>query len=271
MLLKNVLSWIVLTNLFVAFCVVSLAMSTELMIDSYNNKISLFVFFSTIFVYNLQRIIRLKRNHNHSQKDWIKQNFSIIMILVIISAVISSYLFFEFQLKTQILILFIGIISILYPFGLREIPFIKIYVIALVWMVTTVLLIIIENHIRITQNIMLLLIGRFFFVLAITIPFDIRDLKYDHKHLKTIPIIFGKSKSILIAIFFLFIFLASSLHYYNNQLHLNLLVGTILTCVFILPLIIKSNEEKENFYFSFWVESVSIILFLFLFVSSLML
>ena len=42
-------------------------------------------------------------------------------------------------------------------------------------------------------------VHRLCFVFAITIPFDIRDLKYDSLQLKTIPTIFGEEKARYIA------------------------------------------------------------------------
>ena len=139
---------------------------------------------------------------------------------MLFSLLCSIFLFLQFKLQTQLLIAFLGIISVLYPFILREIPYCKIFIITLVWSVSTVLLLVTENNLELSSTVYNLSLGRLLFILALTIPFDIRDLKYDNKRLKTIPIIFGASKARLIAILSLVGFtIISLLQYYQNQIY----------------------------------------------------
>jgi len=65
--------------------------------------------------------------------------------------------------------------------ALRDIPFLKIFVIAFVWALVTGLLPLISSKdlIQINLQHILFLTKQFLFVVAITIPFDIRDMKYD--------------------------------------------------------------------------------------------
>ena len=141
----------------------------------------------------------------------------------------SGYYFFQFQSPTQIAIAFSGVLSLLYPFGLRKVPFSKIFVISLIWTISTMLLLAFENYIPITQNIVLHLISRFLFVFAITIPFDIRDLKYDAQNLKTIPLFFGVQKSKIIGVLALIICgIISFFQSLENDLILSNLLALIL-------------------------------------------
>ena len=59
------------SNIFVSFCVLSLALSSEFLLItseiSFPSKVSQFVFFATIFTYNFQRIVKLRK----SKKDHI--------------------------------------------------------------------------------------------------------------------------------------------------------------------------------------------------------
>ena len=126
------------------------------------------------------------------------KNQIITIIICLVGGIMSSYRFVEFQPNTQIVIVFLGGLSIFYPFGLRTIPYIKIFLIAAIWTSSTMFLLLLENNQLINQNIILHLFTRFLFVFAICIPFDIRDIKYDNIKLKTIPIVFGVSKSKLI-------------------------------------------------------------------------
>ena len=132
---------------------------------------------------------------------------------------------FEFSFSTFYLLIPASIISLSYPIkiiplgnqkvSLRELPRAKIFLIALVWSIVSVALITLENESFYSLDTLLLFISRFSFVLAITIPFDIRDLKYDDLSLKTIPQIYGEKKAKMIAVYCLAFFeLISICHFF---------------------------------------------------------
>ena len=268
--MKSLIRFIVFSNLWVAFCVLALALSSELLFSTSNYQITQFVFFATLFTYNFQRVIRIEKGLNHVRKLWLaKQNFVIYLIMAC-GGLVSVYSFFEFQLITQFIIVIVGLLSVLYPFGLRKIPFIKIFIISLIWAVSTMLLLVLENNIPISRNIVLHLVSRFLFVFAITIPFDIRDLKYDVQNLETIPLFFGVLKARFIALFSLFICVVISVfQYLENTLISSNLLALILLYFVASILIVKSDEKRGEMYFSFWVESLSILCYLFFVISVL--
>ena len=132
------------------------------------------------------------------------------------------------------------------------------------------LLLVLENNIPISQNIVLHLLSRFLFVFAITIPFDIRDLKYDAQNIQTIPLFFGILKARLIALFSLFICVVISVfQYLENTLISSNLLALILLYFVASIFIVKSDEKRGEMYFSFWVESLSILCYLFFVISVL--
>ena len=268
--MKSFIRFLVFSNIWVAFCVLSLAITSEILFNTANYKISQFVFFATIFTYNFQRIVRVKRGENHIRKHWLQANNKLLYLFVLLSGIMSSYLFFQFQILTQIAIVFSGVLSLLYPFGLRKIPFSKIFVISLVWTISTMLLLVLENNLIITQNIVLHLMSRFLFVFAITIPFDIRDLKYDAQNLQTIPVFFGASKARFMAFIALFICgIIGFFQYTQNALIFSKLLALILLYFMASIFIAKSDESKGEMYFSFWIESMCIFAYLFLIISGL--
>ena len=269
---SNILNWIILSNFFVAFCVLSLTISSEVLFGTVNLRISQFVFFATLLTYNFQRIVKLKQRKKQLKTDWQAKNKISTYFIMVISAIIILYYFYYFKTSTQIAIIFSGILSLLYSFRIRNIPFAKIFVIALVWTISTMLLLVLENNMLINQNLILHLSARFLFVFAISIPFDIRDLRFDDKKMKTIPIVFGERKAKLIgvmALFFCDLIAIVQILYFDMEFH-NLIA---LICIFFLAaiLIIKSSQCKTAIYFSFWVESLSIYFYLFLILSTLLL
>jgi len=267
---KSFIRFLVFSNIWVAFCVLALALSSELLLCTSNHQISKFVFFATLFTYNFQRVVRIGKGANHVRKRWIVNHKIFIYLLILLGGIMSGYYFFEFQINTQIAIVFSGVLSVLYPFGLRKIPFSKIFVIALVWTISTILLLVLENNILISQNTVLHLISRFLFIFAITIPFDIRDLKYDAQKLRTIPLFFGVSKARFMAVSALFIceIIAIFLHLENALIFTNLLALILLYFVASI-FIAKSDERRGEMYFSFWVESLSVLAYLFLVIAAL--
>ena len=190
--------------------------------------------------------------------------------LILLGGIMSGYYFSQFQTLTQIAILFSGVLSLLYPFGLRKIPFSKIFVISFVWTISTMLLLVLENNILITQNVVLHLVSRFLFVFAITIPFDIRDLKYDTQNLQTIPLFFGTKKARFMAVISVFICaIIAILQYFENTVISSNLLALILLYFVASIFIVKSDENKSEMYFSFWIESLSILAYLVLIISGL--
>ena len=230
-----------------------------------NFKVSQFVFFATLFTYNFQRIVRLRKGQKHARRDWASEHIFVVYLLILFGGFMSAYHFIDFRLKTQIAIMFSGGLSILYPFGLRKIPFFKIFIISFVWTVSTMLLLVFENNIPISQNISLHLLARFLFIFSITIPFDIRDLQYDAKNVRTIPLFFGTVQSRVIAIFTLFICgVVASFQYFENTLIFSNLLALIFWYFASSVFILKSDERRGEMYFSFWGESLSILGYLFL-------
>ena len=77
------------SNIFVSFCVLSLAISSEFLVVKsrilFPSEVSLFVFFATIFTYNFQRIVRISKSQKHNRKDWTQKNKILIYLVIIIT------------------------------------------------------------------------------------------------------------------------------------------------------------------------------------------
>ena len=127
------------------------------------------------------------------------------------------------------------------------------------------LLVLLENQTPLSQNITLHLLARFLLIFAIIIPFDIRDLNFDNKELRTIPLVFGAVKARIIAISALFICaIIAVVQYINEDINFSNLLALILLYFVSSIFIAKSDERRGEMYFSFWGESLSILGYLFL-------
>ena len=261
--LKKHLLFYINTNFFVALAVLCLHVSTEILLNNSNSRISIFIFFATILAYNFQRIIIIQNGIDNKKSSWIKKNKKTIYFIVVFSLVITFYLFLNFKLSTQIVIVVCGIISFLYPLYLRSVPYLKIFIISIIWTLVSTTLLVIENDVYIDQNICYLHISRFCFVFAITIPFDIRDIVIDFKNIKTIPIRFGEKISRYIGVMFIFInqLIMLKLKILDFITH-QIFYATIVLSFFTIILIMQSSSKRKDIYFSFGVESASILMYI---------
>ena len=164
------------------------------------------VFFSVIGIYNFHRLYKFKNNQlTESLKIWVKLNLLAVQLLCFFGILLSSCLFMlllDFELQHLVLLSSCLIISLIYIIlKCREFPFLKAFLVALVW---TIVLVILPNLMQAKLEIGNLTFMLFFF--ALTIPSDARDIKIDHKKMKTLPQLIGKKRSYRIAILLLNLF-----------------------------------------------------------------
>jgi 4-hydroxybenzoate polyprenyltransferase len=193
---------------------------------------------------------------------------------VVIGAIglIVSAIFFSLQIWQ--LILPFGLISLTYSIPLiptlngwkrlRDIPGLKIYVISFVVTITTSTIpLILMNQIN-SNDIWLFGFQRFFFILAITIPFDIRDFHLDKKwNLKTIPLLLNNEKALKLALTFLALpTIISFFQFYTHQIFgFEIVMAAIITQIwssYILTLFKTHNAPLFN---AFMVEGTMVFQF----------
>ncbi len=210
------------------------------------------IFFATLFEYNLHRFITVITNKealNSDKHKWVRENLNGFYLLVITSLV--GFICVVFLAKKEVLITLapIALLTLFYSipvfgnrksiFRLREIPYLKIFLIAFVWASSTILLPVIQSNNTFNKvHVLTILVERFFFVFAITIPFDIRDIEADKlAGLKTIPILFSEKTSNNIANLSLFIFFLISFFHYQLQncwfIIVALSISTLTTFLFL--------------------------------------
>lgn len=159
------------------------------------------------------------------------------------------------------------VISLLYSYSylgnkkLREIPFLKIFFISLIWAYTTVFIPLGGSGIIQYSSLILMFFQRFFFIFAITIPFDIRDIEKDRRsNLKTIPTEKGAGFSKVLAIVALFLSLI--LWMINKKGTGNVfhsLVPFLFSAIYAGVLIILSKPQRKTFYYTFLVDGALVI------------
>jgi len=199
-------------NLWIALGAVALTLNFYCIInESPNLNVLGFVFSSTLFTYNFQRLLKIyfKINLSGDRVEWILAHKILVYILTLISLIATLYFTFLFFESVWGLFMISGIISFFYvwkiPFikgyNLRDVPGVKIYLIAVVWVLVCVLMpTILSELIEVSFNTFLVALASFAFIVSITIPFDIRDIDLDEKSKKTIPQLIGVKSAVYLSI-----------------------------------------------------------------------
>lgn len=231
----------------------------------------LFVFFSTLLVYSVHRIVgieRVKKFEHQGRFAVIKKYQNHIRIYTAIAVIMCCYFFFQFGLFEKLLIIVPGILSLLYVLPifpknrrLRDFHGIKIFLIAFVWAwVATVIPF--TNAAFFPMPISgIYFAEKFIFILAITIPFDIRDLEIDKESgVKTLASLLGKKKAvqltlILLIMHFLLIVANATTGFYDPWHTSALIVSNLLT-LFVIQ---KSLRKKHDDWFSGWLDATMIL------------
>jgi len=240
------------SNIYISLAAVFLTIETQIQLGMKPqcHPYLFIIFFATFFEYNIHRLITVitnKSSLNSDKHNWVRENLKVFYFLVAASIVGFICVVFLANKNVQIALAPIAIVTIFYSlpifktenkiFRLREIPYLKIFLIAFVWSYSTILLPIIQFGYEFKSGIIIaMFLERFFFIFAIAIPFDIRDIEADKQAgLKTIPILLNKKNSMTISYLSLFFsFFISFFHYLTlNKAFIVLAIGISILITFL--------------------------------------
>lgn len=266
----------VYSNAYLVVPIVAITAQTYLLLGNFEFNLFYlgFVGFSTLFLYPLHRLIGIKKTpwfeHTKPQVD-VNTHPTFTRISVAIGGI--GTLLFASQLPITILLLLIplGAISMGYSVPviptkngwkrLRDVPGIKIYAITIVvTLITSTIPLLGAKNVD-YLDIILLGLQRFVLILAITIPFDVRDAYLDKRWgLKTIPLIMGNKRAIKLAVFLMHFttLLAFAQYFYTQLFGLEIVLATFIAEMFVV--LILRNFEKNNSYLynAFMVEGAMV-------------
>lgn len=273
-MIKRSIDFVLFTSLFIAFGAASLVARTYILFDlEIDYSIVFFAFASTLFTYNLTKVAPIYFKTTGSdyaynrRNQWNFEHKNLLILLTLAPAIISSYCFFQLTFFQQLFVAHIGLISVLYTTPilkgktLRDIPFLKIFLIAYVWAGTSIIPIL---EFGFDYKVILLFTENLLFIFAITLPFDIRDYARDKsQEIKTIPQTIGIKNTKIVAISCI---LFSSLAMFFTSVEMNYLLTNTLLNFSVIPLIIYSTEEKGEYYYLGLVDIALILKIIILFI-----
>lgn len=205
--MKPSFRYLLYTQLWIALGAILLSEQTylQLALPMQWDHMTLLIGSATLFNYLLQRILAIrvvKRTTLTPLMHWLLRHRWLVYMLLAISGAGIVVGLTGIDRASFILLVVIGAISLLYdiPIGhkrLRDIALLKIFLIALVWASVTVWLP--AFHAGMTMystNVWMIWGQRLLFILAITLPFDVRDILIDKAYaLVTIPRLIGADAS----------------------------------------------------------------------------
>ena len=284
--LKKIFRTFVFGNIFVALCAYFLSLQELYFAGKLAliNPTSLFIFFSTLLIYNYRKLLFTHRELKppfSERAQWIVNNRAVLAVITVCS--VFGIFISVLSLNKQILLFLfpLFLVSVLYatPFSrkmdslkrLRQLPFLKIFLVAGVWSAVTVLLPVIANDFKnlFSVQVIFTFCMRFIFLFAITIPFDVRDMEVDERnHIKTFPVVMGEKKAIQLSVIALtfFILMYACSGFFVSEIDNKIKFGYILSGWLSIAFVFQSLRNKREYFTSFWIEGLMLMQFVLIYI-----
>ncbi|MDX1364952.1 MAG: hypothetical protein R3243_12120 [Arenibacter latericius] len=230
-----------------------------------DHNFSYLVFFGTIVCYNFVKYGVEARKYILVSSTY--QRY--IQIVSFLAGAIALYHAFYITLNVWMGIGLLLLLTCLYAIpmlprakNLRSLGGLKIFVVALVWAGVTVVLPAISEKLPVDWNVVIEGVQRFILVLVLMIPFEIRDLKYDNRDLRTLPQRFGFINTKLMGALGALLFFLGTF-FKENVAYLELL-GKGIMLLLLWVMIYRTKKMQSKYFASFWVEGIPVLWWLLL-------
>ena len=258
--LKNAFELYINSSIHVSLAVVAFTLVSifehDLEIDK---NLILFIFFASITGYNFVKYAGIAKLHHLS----LATNLRVIQVFSLLC--FAALIYFAINLDIDVLIAtgIMGAFTLFYAlpvFGseknLRSLPGIKIFIIAVVWAGTTVILPPINAEKFLGIDLIVDFLQRLILVVVLTLPFEIRDLEYDNVRLGTIPQKLGVFKTKIFGSVLIFIIFCADLlqNSFSSKEFFSLLVMLAISGFFLW----SAGTKQGRYYSSFWVEALPV-------------
>ncbi len=190
-MLLRVINLYVYSNLHIALCAAVYVYGAQYIANSGmpSFQYSIFIGGATLICYNLHRYIGLSKTSNRANTErfnFLLEYKTAIVLLSTLALMCALYSLQTLNIYHIYWLIFMGIITTLYLLPifhnkkrLRDLPYIKIIAIAIVW--SGIFVIPLTSALNGTMELLLIFSEKAFFIFALTLPFDVRDLHIDRK------------------------------------------------------------------------------------------
>lgn len=247
-------------SVHVAVAVLALMGVTGLLFDfSVDRHLLYFVFFGTIACYNF-----IKYGVEAEKYILVSSGYHrYIQFFSFIAIGISAYHANFLPLEAWYVLFFLALLIALYAIpvlpqarNLRSLGYLKVLMVAFVWGGTTVILPLVMEFGELAFSAHVEALQRFLLVLVLMLPFEVRDLAYDHPSLRTIPQRFGiggarKLGYILSLAFF-------GLTALKAEPSATEWISKGVLALLLIVVLGVTRKEQSKYFASFWVEAIPV-------------
>lgn len=267
-ILKYLFNFYINASIHVALSVLALTGITEIYFDlPSDDNLNAFIFLGTITGYNFIKYAGVAKFYHRS----LTKSMRMIQIFSFLCFCFLVYFGLQIPVKTLLFFSPLALLTALYivPFiggfqkNLREVSYLKIFIVAAVWSGVSSTIPLLANGNTVDANLILHFSQRVLFILVLILPFEIRDVQLDFEDVRTLPQKIGidqtKRFGFALLLFALTIeFLITDTHLFRNVF--------LLICFALLLYLMRAKEQQSKYYSSFWVESLPIFWWLILFI-----
>ncbi len=275
-----VLDTVLFSNVFIACCAVAQGGLTYLLLSlPVDREVLVILGCSTLALYNFSLILARPPHPATSpfrRVRWVFRHERSLWVWTVVALVVLLVLGLRLHRPSFLLLGVMGTMGVAYnlPFipirgkgrwaGLRQVTGIKLFYIGWVWAMSSVLLPVAEAYhdgfAIDPYRVLECMAWVFLFVVAITIPFDIRDIYQDrHYGLKTIPVMVGERKALALSAVLLILH-ASWVLLSTYPLGIRLALSSVsLLC---LAVILFPPMKKTEYYYFLLLDGMMVIQFL---------
>ena len=220
---KQLLHFIVYSNLFIAACAFILTLETFVLfgLPSSLNWYLLLIFLSTVFVYSLHYFEKSKKEKTDHRLEWCRKNKKLLLAIIVLSFILITggvawhyqMIFIKdghFNYSNLAWFIVIPLLALAYSYpltpwnkkSLRQIGWLKMASLSFIWSFTTVVLPVLmlpgSSYTKMNDsNLLILFFHRFIFIASLGFLFNINDYEEDKKDgIKTIAVLLGPEKSL---------------------------------------------------------------------------
>lgn len=264
--LSRIFDFYVNGSIHVSFAAIAfLIISVKTLNINVSEQLIYFVFFASIATYNF-----LKYGHSliSSLKNG-RKDIQRIFILSILSLFFGAMSCIHLPFRTIPLLVVLLTLLLMYNFpifprdrNLRSLGLLKVIIVAFTWTGVTVLLPYFADQELWLWDTYVLALQRFLFILAMMIPFEIRDMYLDPPGIKTLPRKFGVLRTKYLGLFLAWF--SFSLTYLKDEIAVFETASGIFATLLLSVFITRTPSYPSRYYASFWVEALPVFWLLFI-------
>lgn len=286
--LQRLLDFYVFSNLHIALCAVAACVASyEVLGIRFNADVLMVAGSGTLSLYCWQRWLGVKQKENPDypaeRHQWNYRNKTLLFVLTISGAVVAAASLYALPSVTWKIVGVAGAVAVIYsapmiPFNgklirLRDVTGVKVFVIALTWTLVCVwipfsLVFKAESSSMMWELNSQAFVWKwslifFLAAVALTLPFDVRDMDFDKGVLRSLPMIFGArtitfTAAVIVLISgFLFWIFESQIS--GTAWPSGIWFGYFLWSLIAFAAVMKSNNRSEHYY-SFLIDGLLLLL-----------